>query len=101
MRRRSPSGREPPLRVAEERARWGLDAGAQMIAKLQDMDITLLWPAFVAFVIATIQKYTIEIRASDEHHEQGLDLTDHGEKILQLLILRPGAAISVRAPTSS
>jgi Amt family ammonium transporter len=34
----------------------------------------------VAFVIMTILKYTIGIRASDEDQEQGLDLADHGEK---------------------
>ncbi|WP_436295867.1 hypothetical protein [Variovorax sp. LjRoot178] len=56
-------------------ARWGdFDAGAQMIAQLQDIGITLLWFAFVAFVIMTILKYTIGIRASDEDQEQGLDL---------------------------
>jgi ammonium transporter, Amt family len=56
------------------------DARAQMIAQLQDIGITLVWSAFVAFVIMTILKYTIGIRASDEAQEQGLDLADHGEK---------------------
>jgi len=56
------------------------DAKAQMIAQLQDIGITLVWSAFVAFVIMTILKYTIGIRSSEESQEQGLDLADHGEK---------------------
>jgi Amt family ammonium transporter len=56
------------------------DAKAQILAQLQDIGITLVWSAFVAFVIMTILKYTIGIRSSDEAQEQGLDLADHGEK---------------------
>jgi Amt family ammonium transporter len=56
------------------------DAGAQMLAQLQDIGITLVWSGFVAFVLMTILKYTIGIRSSDEDQEQGLDLADHGEK---------------------
>jgi Amt family ammonium transporter len=55
-----------------------------MIAQLQDIGITLLWSAFVAFVIMTILKHTIGIRASDEDQEQGLDLADHDEKTYNL-----------------
>ena len=53
---------------------------AQIIAQLLDIGITLVWSAFVAFVIMMILKYTIGIRSSDEAQEQGLDLADHGEK---------------------
>ncbi|WP_088958809.1 ammonium transporter [Variovorax sp. HW608] len=60
------------------------DAKAQMLAQLQDIGITLVWSAFVAFVIMTVLKYTIGIRSSDEAQEQGLDLADHGEKAYNL-----------------
>jgi ammonium transporter, Amt family len=55
------------------------DAKAQMIAQLWDIGITLVWSAFVAFVILWVLKKTIGIRASDEAQETGLDLADHDE----------------------
>jgi Amt family ammonium transporter len=60
------------------------DAGAQMLAQVEDVGITLVWSAFVAFVILMVLKYTIGIRASDEDQEEGLDLADHGEKAYNL-----------------
>lgn len=64
------------------------------------MDITLLWFAFVAFVIMTILKYTTGIRATTKIKNKG-STSLIAAKSLQLLILRPGAAISERAPTRS
>ena len=56
------------------------DAMAQIVSQLWDIGITLVWSGLVAFVILLILKHTIGIRASDEAQEQGLDLTDHGER---------------------
>jgi Amt family ammonium transporter len=60
------------------------DAMAQIVAQLWDIGITLVWSGLVAFVILQILKHTIGIRASDEAQEQGLDLTDHGERAYNL-----------------
>jgi Amt family ammonium transporter len=56
------------------------DAMAQIVSQLWDIGITLVWSGLVAFVILTILKHTIGIRASEEAEEQGLDLSDHGER---------------------
>jgi len=56
------------------------DAGAQIIAQLWDIGITLAWSGTVAFVVMMVLKYTIGVRASDEAQEEGLDLADHGER---------------------
>ncbi len=56
------------------------DAGAQIVAQLWDIGITLAWSGLVALVILVILKVTIGIRSSDEDQEEGLDLADHGEK---------------------
>lgn len=56
------------------------DAMAQIVSQLWAVGLTLVWSAFVAFVILYVLKKTIGIRASDEAQEEGLDLADHGEK---------------------
>jgi Amt family ammonium transporter len=55
------------------------DANAQIVSQLWAVGTSLVWSAFVAFVILFILKHTIGIRASDEAQEEGLDLADHGE----------------------
>jgi Amt family ammonium transporter len=55
------------------------DASAQLISQLWAVGTSLVWSAFVAFVILFILKKTIGIRASDEAQETGLDLADHDE----------------------
>jgi Amt family ammonium transporter len=55
------------------------DANAQIVSQLWAVGTSLVWSAFVAFVILLILKHTIGIRASDEAQEEGLDLADHGE----------------------
>jgi Amt family ammonium transporter len=56
------------------------DAGAQIVAQLWDIGITLCWSGLVALVVMLVLKYTIGVRSSDEDQELGLDLADHGEK---------------------
>ena len=56
------------------------DASAQFMAQLWDVGITLFWSGLVAFVILMILKHTIGIRVKEEDEEQGLDVTEHGEK---------------------
>ncbi len=57
---------------------------AQIVSQLWAVGISLVWSAFVAFVILLILKKTIGIRASDEAQEEGLDLADHGENSYNL-----------------
>lgn len=56
------------------------DASAQFMAQLWDVGITLVWSGLVAFVILLILKHTIGIRVKEEDEEQGLDVSEHGEK---------------------
>jgi Amt family ammonium transporter len=56
------------------------DAGAQLVAQFWDIGTTLVWSGLVAFVILLVLKMTIGLTASDEAQEEGLDLSDHGEK---------------------
>lgn len=56
------------------------DASAQIVAQLWDIGVTLAWSSFVALVILVILKYTIGIRVKEEEEEQGLDLSEHGER---------------------
>jgi Amt family ammonium transporter len=59
------------------------DAMGQIVSQLWAVGTSLVWSAFVAFVILFILKKTIGIRASDEDQEEGLDLADHGERAYQ------------------
>jgi Amt family ammonium transporter len=59
------------------------DATAQVVSQLWAVGTTLVWSAFVAFVILSILKKTIGIRADDDAQEEGLDLADHGERAYQ------------------
>jgi Amt family ammonium transporter len=56
------------------------DAGAQLVSQFWDIGTTLVWSGLVAFVILLVLKMTIGLTASDEAQEEGLDLSDHGEK---------------------
>ncbi len=58
-------------------------ASDQVVSQLWAVGVSLVWSAFVAFVILFILKKTIGIRASDEAQEEGLDLADHGERAYQ------------------
>jgi Amt family ammonium transporter len=56
------------------------DAGAQIVSQLWDIGTTLVWSGLVAFVILLVLKVTIGLTSSEEEQEQGLDISDHGEK---------------------
>ena len=56
------------------------DAHAQFVSQLWAVGTSLAWSGTVALVILLALKFTIGIRASDEAQEEGLDLSEHGEK---------------------
>ncbi len=56
------------------------DAKAQFISQLWAVCTSLVWSGSVAFVVLMAIKYTIGLRPTEEGEEEGLDVTDHGEK---------------------
>ena len=56
------------------------DFATQMTAQLWAVGTSLLWSAVVAAVILLALKFTIGLRPTEEGEEEGLDVTDHGEK---------------------
>ena len=53
---------------------------AQLLIQLQAVGLTLAWSGVVSFVLFTILKYTIGIRPTAEVENDGLDISEHGER---------------------
>ncbi len=56
------------------------DFASQMTAQLWAVGTSLAWSASVALVILLALKFTIGLRQTEEGEEEGLDVSDHGEK---------------------
>ncbi|MDB5451711.1 MAG: amt [Caulobacteraceae bacterium] len=56
------------------------DMGHQLISQLWGVGTTLLWSGIISTVIFLAIKYTIGLRVSAEVEEEGLDITEHGER---------------------
>jgi ammonium transporter, Amt family len=54
--------------------------GAQVMAQVMAVGITIIWTAVVAFVGFKIVDMIIGLRVADETERQGLDLSSHGEQ---------------------
>ena len=52
---------------------------ASLLLQFADIGWTLGWSAVMTFLILVVCKYTTEVRVSQEHEMQGLDLSLHGE----------------------
>ena len=52
---------------------------ADLVLQFADISWTLVWSAGMTFLILVICKFTTGVRVSQEHEEQGLDLSLHGE----------------------
>jgi Amt family ammonium transporter len=53
---------------------------AQLLIQLQAVGLTLVWSGVVSFVLFMILKYTIGIRPTAEVENDGLDISEHGER---------------------
>jgi Amt family ammonium transporter len=58
----------------------GMGRGEQILRQLTAIGATIGWSFVMTAVILVILKYTIGIRVKDEEEEQGLDLSQHGER---------------------
>jgi ammonium transporter, Amt family len=54
--------------------------GAQVIAQLWGVGMTLAWSGLLSTAIFFAIKYTIGLRVTPEVEEEGLDITEHGER---------------------
>ncbi len=58
----------------------GMGRGEQILRQLTAIGATIGWSFVMTAIILLILKYTIGIRVKDEEEEQGLDLSQHGER---------------------
>ena len=58
----------------------GMGRGEQILRQLTAIGATIGWSFVMTAVILVVLKYTIGIRVKDEEEEQGLDLSQHGER---------------------
>ena len=56
------------------------DFGAQMIAQIKAVALTLVWSGVGSFIIYKIVDILVGLRVSVEQEREGLDLSDHGER---------------------
>ena len=54
--------------------------GAQALIQLGGVAATLVWSGVLSVVIVLVVKATVGLRASPEQVDDGLDLTQHGER---------------------
>jgi Amt family ammonium transporter len=56
----------------------------QLIAQLKGVCVTIAWSAIASAIVFLILKYVFSMRASKETEEEGLDITEHGERAYHL-----------------
>lgn len=57
----------------------GVSMGAQVLAQIQSILVTILWSGLVSAIVLFLLDKTIGLRVSEEEEEAGLDLSSHGE----------------------
>lgn len=56
------------------------DLGAQMLAQLKAVLLTIAWSGIGSAILFTVINWTIGLRTTAEQEREGLDLVDHGER---------------------
>ncbi|MCY1647329.1 ammonium transporter [Caulobacter sp. SL161] len=56
------------------------DMGVQLMAQLKAVGVTILWSAVATAIVFIIIKLVIGLRAAPEAEEDGLDISEHGER---------------------
>ena len=56
------------------------DIGAQLVAQLKAVLVTLLWSGFVSAQLYRIVDFLVGLRPQEDEEDQGLDIVDHGER---------------------
>ncbi|GLK81884.1 ammonium transporter [Methylopila turkensis] len=54
--------------------------GAQIIAQLKGVGVTILWSGIGSFIIYKIVDLIVGLRVTQEKEREGLDVTEHGER---------------------
>jgi Amt family ammonium transporter len=54
--------------------------GEQFLVQAKAVAVVVVWTAVVSFVAATIVKFTLGLRVSEEDEREGLDISSHGER---------------------
>ena len=50
------------------------------MAQVKAVGVTILWSAIAAAIVFYVIKLVIGLRASPESEEEGLDISEHGER---------------------
>jgi ammonium transporter, Amt family len=58
----------------------GYDAGFQIMAQLKGVLMTVAWSGTASAIVFLLIKYTIGVRVGKDTEEEGLDITEHGER---------------------
>ncbi len=58
----------------------GVSMGGQALTQVIGVAAVLAWSAAASVVILLLVKFTVGLRASDAHIEEGLDMAAHGER---------------------
>jgi len=58
--------------------------GAQVLAQIKAVGVTILWSGIVSLVALLIVRAVIGLRVTEEAEREGLDLTSHGERAYNL-----------------
>jgi len=56
------------------------DLATQVIAQLKGVGVTILWSAVASAIVFLVIKLVIGLRASPDAEEEGLDISEHGER---------------------
>lgn len=58
----------------------GFDIGSQFVIQATAVGIAIVWSAIVAFIALMIVKMVVGLRVSEQAENDGLDLSNHGER---------------------
>ena len=58
----------------------GYDAGFQILAQVKGVGMTIAWSGIASTIVFFLIKFTIGLRAKPEDEQEGLDISEHGER---------------------
>jgi Amt family ammonium transporter len=56
------------------------DMGAQVLSQLKAVGVTIIWSAVASLIVFFVIKLIIGLKAAPEAEEEGLDISEHGER---------------------
>jgi Amt family ammonium transporter len=56
------------------------DLGSQMLAQTKAVGVAILWSGIGSAIVFTLIKFTVGLRVTAETEEEGLDISEHGER---------------------